>query len=119
MSRLAPAVRSAMVALAFVSVAGGATVVAAPTNTQRPHPAERETPGPIRYQLELEVLDPAGQHVLLDVGTFDKLAQAVMEVERITRDGVCVDSPDPDDGLAAICYPPARHLRTRVLRVWL
>lgn len=69
--------------------------------------------------LEVEVLEPDGQHVFLDGGTFDTQAQAVIEVERITRDGVCVDFPDPSDGVAATCYPPARHLRTRVLEVWL
>ena len=82
-------------------------------------PPER-TPGPVRYMLEVEALEPDGAHVLLDGGTFDTQAQAVAEVERIARNGVCVPPPDPGDpGLAATCYPPARQLRTRVLQVWL
>lgn len=82
-------------------------------------PPERETPGPVRFMLEVEVLDPSDVHVFLDGGTFDTQVQAVAEVERITRDGICVDPADPDMGLAAVCYPPARQLRTRVLKVWL
>lgn len=83
-------------------------------------PPERDTPRPIRFMLEIETLDPDGAHVFLDGGTFDTQAQAVTEVERITRDGICVGPEDPGDpGLAATCYPPARHLRMRVLMVWL
>ncbi len=69
-------------------------------------PHER-TPGPVRFMPEVEVLDPDGQHVFLDGGTFDTLAQAVAEVERISRDGVCVGEGDAGDvELVAVCYPP-------------
>lgn len=82
-------------------------------------PPEPDTPGPVRFMLEVEVLDADGAHLLLDAGIFDTEAQAVTEVERITREGVCVPPPDPGDpGLAATCYPPSRHLRTRLLKVW-
>ncbi len=104
----------AALVLASANAWGGA-------NSRRPQtdPPER-TPGPVRFMLEVEVLDPDGSHVFLDGGTFDTPAQAVAEVERISRDGVCVSpEPPPDAGIEATCYPPVRHVRTKVLKVWL
>lgn len=84
--------------------------------TDRPE----RTPGPVRFTLEAEVLDPDDTHVFVDGGTFDTQAQAVSEVERVTRDGICVSpEPPPDPGTFATCYPPPRQLRTRILVVWL
>lgn len=109
-------------AVAFATMLLLSAAVAAAGGGRRPQtdPPEPDTPGPVRFMLEVEALEPDGAHVLLDGGIFDSQAQAVTEVERITREGVCVPAPDPGDpGLAATCYPPARQLRTRVLKVWL
>lgn len=118
MRRAAQLIRPAAVAFLVMLTL---TALASAAGARRPQtdPPER-TPGPVRFMLEVKALEPDGAHVLLDGGTFDTQAQAVAEVERITRDGVCVPPQDPGDpGLAATCYPPARHLRTRLLKVWL
>jgi hypothetical protein len=71
----------------------------------------------IRFALEVEVLEPDSSHALKDGGTFDTPAQAVAEAERFSRDGACF-AIEEDPGLSAVCYPPARLIRTRVLKVY-
>jgi len=71
----------------------------------------------VRYSLEVEVIEPDGAQVLKDAGTFDKLGQAVTEVERINREGLCLLIEEGTE-LAAVCYPTSRLVRIRVVKIW-
>jgi hypothetical protein len=103
------------IAIALVAFALAVLAAAAPRRPQ-PDPAER-TPGPVRYMIEVEVVEPDETRSWKDAGTFDTLSQAVTEVERITHDGLCIFEDPSTPELAATCYPPVRHIRTRLLKV--
>jgi hypothetical protein len=72
---------------------------------------------PLRYSLEVEVIEPDGAQALKDAGTFDSVRQAVAEGERINREGLCLLIEESTE-LAAVCYPSSRLVRVRIVKVW-
>lgn len=88
----------------------------AQASDQKRCPTDRTREIGVRYQLEVEVLEPDDTHALKEGGLFDTVAEAVAEVERISLRGLCVLDDQPDS--AGTCYPPARHIRTRLVKIY-
>jgi len=89
-----------LLSLAFLIVAGVTTADIGP-----------------RFGLGVQVLEPDGTQTVQDGGTYDTVVEACLEAERINRDGLCLrieESPE----LAAVCYPSARLIRVRVVKIY-
>ena len=76
---------------------------------------------PVSYHLVVEMLDSDGvSHVEKPYdAAYTNLVDAFAQAERLHKSGYCfqtADPPIPDPLLVALCYPPGRILRIRVLR---